>query len=247
MRLAAECDAHGIPIINRVDRLTNAGKSSAAHLLAGAGLPTARTVRIENFTEFRNSYAGMNFPLIIREDWGHGETMVRVADPAELRQVRLEDFARPLAVEFVDTGNERDGLFRKYRYLAAGECGVAVHLHASRDWITRGTNCEDDEYLLREEADYINSPHPHHELFQRARRALELDFVAFDYAYDRGGRLIIWEANPYPLIHFPAPNGRRKHRKPAVERTLAAMINLYLSRAGLPIPQPILELLAVPG
>jgi hypothetical protein len=65
--------------------------------------------------------------------------------------------------------------------------------------------------------------------------------VAFDYGFDRRGELIIWEANPYPLFHIP--KGRLSYLAPAMHRTLAAVVHLYLDRAGMAIPQRLQDIL----
>ncbi|HUG93332.1 MAG TPA: hypothetical protein VML55_21005 [Planctomycetaceae bacterium] len=78
---------------------------------------------------------------------------------------------------------------------------MPLHLHVSADWQTRGTNCVYTEELCQEELAYLGGPDPNHARLQRARQALGLDFVAFDYSYDHEGRLVVWEANPFPLLH----------------------------------------------
>lgn len=244
MRLSADCDACGIPIVNRVERLTNAGKSATAARLAQLGIRTPRIVPIGDVETFRQTACGLQFPLIVREDWGHGGAMLRARDFDELRNLPIETLARPIAVEFIDVESE-GGLYRKYRYLLAGDRGVPLHVHVSRDWVTKGTNCEYGAALVQEETAYVNATHPQHDLLVRAREALELDFVAFDHAYDREGRLVVWEANPYPYLHFPRATGRRTYRRPAIERALAAMTGLYLDRAGLPVPPGLDDIFSV--
>jgi len=240
--LAAECEARCIPIINRVDRLANAGKSTAARLMARAGLRTPRMLPINDVDEFRETAFGMNLPLIVREDWGHGQLMLRADEFADVRCIPLERFVRPIAVEYIDVNTDEDGLYRKYRYVAAGDVGITLSVHISKSWITKGKNCEFSDRLRDEEMAYIDSQDPHHELLERARKALELDFVAFDYGYDRSGQMIVWEANPLPLLHFQG--GRRTYRNPPAERTLAAMLKLYLQRAGLPVPGELQDLVS---
>jgi hypothetical protein len=171
----------------------------------------------------------------VREDWKHGGAFCRVDSARELSRVPLRQFRRPVAMEWIDVQNPRDGLYRKYRYLAAGDIGVPVSMHPCRSWIAKGTHTEFNDSLRDEELAFIH--HPNHERLQQARRALGLDFVAFDYSYDHEGRLVVWEGNPYPFIQFGCV--LRKYRWPAVERVLAAMTHLYLSCAGLPIPPEI--------
>ena len=172
--------------------------------------------------------------------------MLRADTERELRAIPLEQFRRPIAVKLVDVRTPEDGLFRKFRYVVAGRVGVPHHMQATQDWITRGDIRFHNETTRSQEESYISRPDPHHELFQRARRSLELDLVAFDYGFDRRGELIIWEANPYP--HFHIPKGRLSYLAPAMHRTLAAVVHLYLDRAGMAIPQRLQDILfSIPG
>ena len=250
-RLTEELDGHGIPTINPVDRLTNAAKSAGARLIGEAGIRTPRTVPIDDAERFRDTFLGLELPLLVREDWGHSgdraiETgqVVRCETPDAVRKLDLGRFTRPVAMEFIETRDPRDGLYRKYRYVAAGDTGVPVHLHVKDHWFVKGANQLYSEEIRDEDIAYLSGPDPNDEVLQRARRALKLDFVAFDYSWDLGGRLVVWEANPYPYFHFIG--GRRAYRTPAVERAFAAILELYHSRAGLPVPEEVERLLAWP-
>jgi len=233
-RLAAACQARGIPIINPVDRLANAGKESGASLIGTTGIRTPRIVRITDRRLFRQTRYGLELPLIVREDWRHGGLVCRADSPAEFGRIPLRRFERPIAVEFIDVRNPADGLCRKYRYTAAGEVGIAQSMHPCKSWYAKGAHTEFNERLRDEELAFISEVDPNHSRLQAARRALQLDFVAFDYSYTRDGRLVVWEANPYPVIQFGSEH--RRYRWPAVQRVLAAMARLYLVRAGLDVP-----------
>jgi hypothetical protein len=238
-RLAAACDARGIPIVNRVDKLINVSKSAFAERMEAAGIRTPRVARIENAEEFRETLCGLALPLFVRPDWGHNQVMLRADTQDEARRLPIESVERPVAVEIVDVGDSKDGLFRKYRYVAAGEIGVSHHLQVSRDWITRGRRRYGTKATRAEELDYISRQDPNHATLQRALRALDLDFAAFDYGYDREGKMVVWEANPYPYIAF----SRRSlvYRNKAIDRTVAALVAMYLERAGLAVPESLRE------
>jgi hypothetical protein len=247
-RLTATLGRRGVPTVNPVDRLGRAAKSTGARLVASAGVRTPRSVLIEDPAEFRRTLLGLELPLLVREDWGHagpdalaaGE-IVRCDTAADVRALDLARFARPVAIEFVETRDPRDGLYRKYRYVAAGDLGVPHHLQVKDHWFVKGEGQLYSEAIRDEDLAYLSAPDRNHEALQRARRALGLDLVAFDYSHDPEGGLVVWEANPYPFLHFLP--GRRAYRAPAVERTLAAIVRLYHTRAGLPVPDD-LEALA---
>jgi hypothetical protein len=240
-RLAAACDERGIPVVNRVERLSNATKFETATRLSHAGIRTPAMRVIDDHREFRETRAGLALPLFVREDAGHGGPMLRVDSEDDLRALPLERFRRPIAVELIDVRSPEDGLYRKFRYVVAGRVGVPHHMQVTRNWITRGTIRVHDATTRAQEEAYFNEPNPHHELFQRARAALGLDFVAFDYGFDRRGELIIWEACPYPFFHMPT--GRLSYLVPAMQRSVAAVVHLYLERAGMAVPPCLEELL----
>ena len=233
-RLADQCDERGIAIINRVDRLLNASKSVGAQRIAEAGLRTPRTVPIADVDEFRETMLGIDLPLFVRDDWRHGGQMLRADTREEVHRLPVDRFERPVAVELIEIPDRKDGFYRKYRYVAAGEFGVSHHLQISQEWITRGDNREKTDVSRADELAYIARPDPNHSALQRARLALELDFLAFDYGYDQNGQIVVWEANPYPYIGFSTR--KLAYRNEALHRTVAAMLAMYLQYAGLPIP-----------
>jgi len=240
--LTEKCDENGIPIINRVENLTNAVKADGSRLIGSVGIRTPKTVVIEDVAQFKETLMGLNLPLFVRENWGHGGKMFRADTMDQVQKMDLDIFFRPVAVEFIETQNQADGYYRKYRYIAAGEDGVPASLHVRKSWIVHGSNCEFSESLRDEELTFIHHADPNHHIFQRARKALNLDFVAFDYSYAPDGQLVVWEGNPHPIIHLS--QGIRTYRKPAVVRTLAAMVKMYLKKSGLPIPLKLDEILA---
>jgi hypothetical protein len=159
--------------------------------------------------------------------------MIRADTPAEARGISFHRFKEPVAIELIDLPDAHDGLYRKYRYVVAGDFGVPHHLQVSADWITRGGNRVVNETTRAQELAYIEEPCPHHDALQRARKALALDFVAFDYSLDANGMPVIWEANPYPFLHFSRKE--LKYRNEAMHRTMAILVAFYFERAGLPL------------
>jgi len=243
-QLASQCLDRGIPVVNRVDRLTNATKSSAAARLIAAGIRTPQARIIDDESQFRHTLLNLKLPLIVREQNGHGGPMLRVDDWEAAQRLNLDQFERPIAVELVDVRCPQ-GHFRKYRYVVAGSLGVPHHIQVTDHWITRGTKRLHTPEIDAEEIAFINRPEPHHALFHRAAQKLELDIVAFDYGFDRAGQLVIWEANPFPHLHMP--KRRLSYLQPAMHRTLAALVHCYLEKASLPIPPKLAAILSSPA
>lgn len=239
LALTAAFEARGIPTLNRVDRLARAGKASGAALMRQAGLRTPNTVRITDPAAFRASLLGLRPPLFVRDDWSHGGPMLRADDATQARALPLERIARPSASEIIELPDPRDALYRKYRYLVAGGRGVPLHLQASADWITRGQRRVNTERTRAEELSYIESPCPHHAAFVAAADLLGLELVAFDYGLDASGQPVVWEANPFP--HIVISTGPLTYRNDASHRSVAAIMAMYLERAGLAVPEAVGE------
>jgi len=242
--LEATCNTHGVSTINPVDRLVNASKIEGTRRIAQAGFRTPRMVLIQDIEAFKRDAGGLTFPICVREDRGHQKPILRVENLRELENLALEGFERPIGVEIVDVSGP-DGLYRKYRYIAAGDHGVSHHLQITPHWVTRGEDRIANDATKAEELAYVNAPDPHHARFQAACRALELDFAAFDYGYDRDGNAVVWEANPYPFIRFCSIGGSGEYRHAPMHRTMAAMLAFYLERAGIRSPDTLDTILAV--
>jgi len=238
------CQDHGIPVINPVDRLLDTAKSTGAQLIAKAGIRTPHIEAITDFAGFRKNLCGMSLPLLIREDRAHGGVtpIYFIKRREDIKQVPLETFEHPIAVEFIDVRKSKDRLYRKYRYVAAGDEGVSHTLQIADHWEVRGKQRVLNAATLQEEIDYMSQPDRNHKILQHARKIMGLDFAAFDYSYDSSGQMVVWEANILPGMEYPKGPGR-EHIIPSVERGFAAMAKLYLQRAGLPVPQSMDDLL----
>jgi hypothetical protein len=241
LTLTRECDRQKIPVMNRVERLSRAGKFTGAQLMKQVGLRAPGVVRITDQTRFKKDFLDLSFPFFVREDCGHGGLMLRADTPAEARALPLHQFKAPVAIQLIDLRDSRDGFYRKYRYVVAGNFGVAHHLQVSSHWITRGGNRVVNDLTRSEELAYINTPCPHHDAFQRARRALGLDFIAFDYSFGREGEPLVWEANPYPFVHFSVRD--LAYRNDAVHRTIAILVASWFQHANQPLPLKLAEFL----
>lgn len=240
--LTGQCQDHEVGVINPATHWPNAAKSRASGLIAATGIRTAKMHPISDLPGFIRDRAGLALPLLVRENLGHQQLSVLVTRGDQLRQVPWHRFRHPIAVEFIDTRSRVDNLFRKYRYIAAGDTGIAKHLMFDHHWEVKAERVMTDRTKAEETA-FVSAPDPNHAAFQAARRALGLDVVGFDYAYDRDNCLVVWEANPFPDTNYPTAPWSR-HIFPAVDRTYSALARLYLRRANLPVPAYLNDLLA---
>jgi hypothetical protein len=124
----------------------------------------------------------------------------------------------------------------------AGTAGVPRHLIVNGQWEVRPEHRLSDARLREEELHYVNHPDPNHDVLDRARRALGLDVVGFDYSYDCDGRVVVWEANPFLNLNYPTSRVGL-HIAQAVERSFAVVARLYCQRAAIELPPLIDEML----
>ncbi|HEX7125645.1 MAG TPA: hypothetical protein VF406_07660 [Thermodesulfobacteriota bacterium] len=234
------CEALGIPVVNPVDALSRSVKSVASEIMRAAGVRTPRMVPIADVEVFRKTLGGLAPPVIVREDDRHRGASFLVERPADLDRVPFERLSAPVAVEFVDVRSP-DGLYRAYRYLAIGDRGFPCFLAVSPSWEARGED-EPTDTAVEEELAFLNGDDPNHDALQHARRALGFDIVAFDYSYDAEGRLVVWEANPFPTI-WGQDNylAYMRYADPFIERIYVGLLTYYLERAGMAasIPMPV--------
>ncbi len=205
--------------------------------LAAEGIRTPHVAPISNPEQFLSDLCGLNLPLIVRDDCGHGKEIVLVKQPSDLEKIPFDRMSRPVAAEWIDVSGA-DGLFRKCRFVVAGTIGVRRHLIVSRHWEVRAEKRVARAATRQEELDYLQSPATEYELFQRARKCLNLQWSAFDYCFDSSGEPIVWETNSYPVLSF-IEKQEFGYTHPYVERSLAAMTHMYLTAAGLPVPEEI--------
>lgn len=223
--------AAGGAVVNPVENLSHSIKSVASAKLRAAGIPMPEVVPVP---PSRILPVGWSFPVIAREDLRHGGPMILCRNEQELARVPWHMLRVPVLAAFRDVRSE-DGLFRKWRYMVAGDGGSPRHLVVSRDWVVKADGRIEDEAALSEELAYTKSAEdPHRELLVRGARALGLDVVAFDYARTRDGELVVFEPNPFAVLWAPFNDAPRyRYQRPCVERLYATLCSYWLERAGL--------------
>lgn len=228
--LAEAFKKQGVPVINTPRCLEHSAKSITANVARALGIHAARMIPLSAGGSLDSAIEELGLPLILRSDWGHGGKIFLVDRPGEISGRTVSEIDHPITIEYIDTRGP-DGLFRKYRYLAAGDRGINVHLIASEYWKVRGDCKVTNDALGDEEFLFITAPNPHTAIFHRLQTELGFDFVAFDYSYDRQGALVIWEANPYPHIVFGSIEPALRYRLLAIHRSFALMAMFYLTKA----------------
>lgn len=233
-RLERRCRARSLPIVNPPSITSDGVKSCSLPIIGGTGVRVARAIPLRSAKARKTLLEQMQPPLIIREDLTHGGGRNDLIEqPEQLRRVDWSQFECPVALEFIDVRSP-DGLYRKYRYVLFGGRGIPRHLILSRDWFVHAEKRIEGKDALAEELEYLNRDDPHHEALDRARRALRLDIVAFDYSIDRDGRLVVWEPNPTPTLWAPFNEDPRfDYQRPQMDRIYRELTAYLLERAGM--------------
>lgn len=232
-QIEMQCQKYSIPVANPVDTLSNSIKSVATRIINNVGIRTPRMVPITEIESFKQTQGGLSTPFFIREDKRHGGQIFMIHDPQDLQGVPFSEFAAPVAVEFIDV-QDKDGFYRKYRYIAIGDDGIPRHMITSASWEVRAEMRIINKVTVAEELAYLSGEDPNHHVLQRARKALGFDFVAFDYSYDTQGCLVVWEPNPFPILWTAASEQENmRHVLPTMDRLYTKLLDYYLRRANL--------------
>jgi glutathione synthase/RimK-type ligase-like ATP-grasp enzyme len=226
--------ARGLVCLNSITTLGMTTKSESTRLWNEAGLRAPRCIRVRHAADVE-TLNDFRYPLLIRDDRGHGRPSVLVHEPSELTRVDWRKLVSPMVAEYVDTRSPKDGLYRKYRCIVAGNRVVPRHLLANEGWEVRPDKRIASEELLREELTFVERAAPHESQLVYAARVLGLDIAGIDYSLTAEGDLILWEANPVPNLNAP-PSDRAGHLMPAVIRSFAAIAELYLGQLGVEVP-----------
>ena len=240
LQFAVDCDLRRTPIINRPESLLGMSKFDTAESLRRIGIRTPRMRRLHERVGFEETAETLGLPFLIRDDLarrGRLPTMW-IENRRQWHDMPWHNLSHPVAVEFINVRDANDGLYRKHRYIAVGEAGIAHTLQISQHWEVRGAMRILHRGTRREEIAYTEKCDPNHLLMQHARRTLGLDICGFDYSYTSAGELVVWKTNVMPELALPNQTNRAHLRGP-VERTMAATLRLYLERAGFEVPDRI--------
>jgi hypothetical protein len=110
---------------------------------------------------------------------------------------------------------------------------VPRHLVISNNWVVHVSDRIFNDATRAEELRYLTLERdPHHDAFVRARIALGLDSVAFDYAYDQRGELVVFEVNPFPGLWAPANEASGfEYMRPCRDRLFTALADFLTDLA----------------
>ena len=210
----------------------------ASARLAAEGIRTPHVAPISNPEQFRSDLCGLNLPLIVRDDCGHGKEIVLVKQPSDLEKIPFDRMRRPVAVEWFDV-SAADGLFRKCRFVVAGTVGVRRHLIVSRHWEVRAAEAcsQRGNSPGRARLPSVSSHMSTSCLIGPVDAWIYSGLLSTIASTPRANRLSGRRIR-IRFYRFPT-NQEFGYTHPYVERSLAAMTHMYLTAAGLPVPEEI--------
>ena len=237
-RLVRHSDA---PVLNDPDAVLATGRvQNAARLRALEGVVAPRMHAFRRGDFAGGAPSGFAYPFLLRAPGFHaGRYFVAVNDAAQL-EVALAEIPGDelLAIEYLDARGE-DGLSRKYRAIIVGETIYPLHLAIASEWKLHYMMARMAEHPERqaEEARFLDDlpaalgPRAAAAL-ERIRRTLALDYGGMDFALDKNGNVLLFEANATMVVLRPEQHEAwAAYRRPAVERIMAAFREMLRAAA----------------
>ena len=234
------------PVINPPSAVLATGRCSVASRLAHLpGVRTARTVTLSRQELLDPSAAsslatlGFTFPLLLRSPGFHGgQHFLLVAAPAELPEAVADlPGSELIVIEFLDACLP-DGKTRKYRVMCIDGHLYPLHAAVSHHWKIHYFSAEMEDsaaHRAEDEAFLYDMPAV---LGPRAISALHaiqtelaLDYGGIDFALDRNGDLLLFEANATMAVFPPPDHPQWNYRRPPVANICAAVHSMLRQRA----------------
>jgi glutathione synthase/RimK-type ligase-like ATP-grasp enzyme len=229
-------------VINDPRAVLLTGRAQMMERLAGAPLIAPRTQLFsrDTITADQLATAGFSFPLLLRSPGFHAGThFERVDDAADLPAVlaRLPG-AELYAIAYHEISGD-DGWVRKYRVVFVDGRPYPVHLALARGWKVHyfSAAMADEPAHREEERKFLASMEAvlgadGMAALAAVNDALELDFGGVDFARDRAGRFVVFEANATMTINAPPDDLCWDYRRAAHETAIAAVRAMVRARAG---------------
>lgn len=234
--------ALGIPVINTpaaVRATTRENNGARLSAIENAVVPAVR--RVEKAALIGGELPrDVEYPAIVRAIGHHdGRYMLR-ADNAEDLVARASELPGEelFLIRFVDVRSD-DGSVRKYRMTIVGSELYPLHLAASKRWKVHyvtsdmeesAENRAEDARFLREPASVVGDRAM--TALRAVREALQLDYGGIDFAIDRGGNAVIFEANASMFVPPVPSDPKWNYRREPTARIVDAVTRLVASASA---------------
>ena len=215
--------------------LATTRESNALRLAALEGVVVPRTVRVARTAI---AAAGFTFPLLVRAPGFHtGQHFTLVEREADLAAAAAElPGDDVLLIEYVDVRGD-DGRVRKYRMMAIDGALYPLHVAIAQHWkvhyfsadmAANAANRAEDERFLADPTAVLGAPAM--AALERIRAAIGLEYLGIDFALDRAGRVVVFEANATMIVLPPGPDPIWDYRRAPAARIIAAVRTMLLGR-----------------
>jgi hypothetical protein len=236
--------AVAVPVINEPERvLATAREGNAARLATLDGIVAPRIASVP-LADLRSRGAalaeqhGFAFPLLVRAPGFHtGRHFTFVECAADLADA-IAGFPGDdvLLIEYVDV-RDGDGRVRKYRMMAVDGTLYPMHVAVAQQWKVHYFTADmaGDAANRAEDARFLADPEavlgaPALAALDRVRDAIGLEYVGIDFALDRAGRVVVFEANATMIVLPPGPDAIWDYRRAPVGRVIDAVRTMLLGR-----------------
>jgi len=226
-------------VINRPERVMRTSRVGTGDIARGiANLIAPKTILMKKAALAAEPPFG--FPFLVRAPGFHtGMYFTRVRNERELSAALAElPGTEVIAIEYLDT-RSTDGKHRKYRAMVvAGEL-YPLHLAIASDWKVHYYTSEmaSDADHRWEEQRFLSGKVA--AIGARAVRALrelgqrlELDYAGIDFGVDRGGNVLLFEANANMIVPSRETNPDLAYRVPYQQNVIAAVGEMLLRSTG---------------
>jgi glutathione synthase/RimK-type ligase-like ATP-grasp enzyme len=187
-----------------------------------------------------NALAGGTFPIIVRPLDSHaGDGLIKLECAAEI-DAYLRERAEPefYIAPFVDYRGQ-DGLFRKYRIALIDGRPYAVHMAISAHWMIHYLNAgmvesaekraEEARFMADFDADFAVR---HASALRAIAERVDLDYLPFDCAETRDGKLLIFETGTNMVVHAMDPPDLFPYKQAQMEKVFGAFAAMLRNRAA---------------
>lgn len=226
------------PLINPPDRVRLTGRAANAKRLGaidGVRAPAIR--RLERAALLEDT--ALRFPLLLRSPGYHtGRHFLRVERREQLTTaIASLPGTELLAIEYLDARGA-DGLARKYRVMFIDHVLYPLHLAISNSWkvhyfsadMARSEAHREEERGFLEDMPGVLGPRVM-ETLAAIERHLGLDYAGIDFAVNKDGELLLFEANATMVIYQPDADPIWDYRRAPIGRVIDAARSLLSQRA----------------
>jgi tetratricopeptide (TPR) repeat protein len=231
-----------LPVINDPGRIKRTTRDAVAALLPGiAGCRIPQILRLDAGADVSaaalSALVPFSCPVLGRPAGTHGgDDFEKFDDFAALSDfLKTRQGEDHYVLEYVDYAS-RDGHFRKYRFIFAGDEILPYHLAIGGGWKVHhvSTDMVNQPWMQQEEAAFLADPGAvfsaaHYRVLREVRARVGLDYFGIDCALDQRGDLLVFEVNASMLVHDD--NAEFPYKDPHVRAIKAAFEAMLRERA----------------